>query len=234
MAKDHRSSVEMGPRRLASVATAVSLVAVVRARGKPGLPRLVCTACAYAVAPALAAGFRRSFVRDGLVWGAQMWAYKNAFEMPNDDSQRLRERVHFDYPIAVDTRLGGGMPVGQRLQRRLRRRGELTWPDKGLTCFYWTWEAEPHLVLAWLRCRRPESFARGAGRLAATFNLTLVGYWVLPTAPPWWVSEKLGRMDGDVRRVMVEVSRWLKREPNPTEGDQSSAPIRSPRCRPTT
>ena len=158
-------------------------------------------------------------MRDGAVWAAQMWAYKSAFEMPNDDEQRLRGRTHFDYPITVDSRLGGGFPPGQQLQSRLRRRGELTWLDKAMSFFYWTWEAEPHLVMAWIRRERPDSFASAAGRLAATFDLTLLGYWTLPTAPPWWASEKLGRMDGDVRRVMSEVASWIKREPNPTEGD---------------
>jgi membrane-associated phospholipid phosphatase len=51
------------------------------------------------------------------------------------------------------------------------------------------------------------------------FDLTLVGYWAVPTAPPWWASEEAGRLDGDVRRVMSEVARWVKREPNPTEGN---------------
>jgi membrane-associated phospholipid phosphatase len=41
----------------------------------------------------------------------------------------------------------------------------------------------------------------------------------VPTAPPWWVSEKLGRMNGDVRRVMSEVADWVKGDPNPTEGE---------------
>ncbi|HKR98635.1 MAG TPA: phosphatase PAP2 family protein [Candidatus Dormibacteraeota bacterium] len=153
------------------------------------------------------------------MWAAQMWAYKNAFEIPNDDETRLRGRAHFDYPMAIDARLGGGIPPGQRLQRRLRRRGELTRLDKAASFFYWTWEIEPHLVMAWLRWRRPEIFASAAGRLAATFDATLLGYWALPTAPPWWVSEKLGRMNGDVRRVMSAVASWLKREPNPTEGE---------------
>ena len=73
--------------------------------------------------------------------------------------------------------------------------------------------------MAWIRWRRPEAFAAAAGRLALTFDLTLLGYWAAPTAPPWWVSEKLGRMNGDVRRVMSEVADWLKGDPNPTEGD---------------
>lgn len=210
---------EVGPRRLVSVAAAASLVAVVRGRKKVGLPKAVSTACAFAAAPALAVGFERSPTRDGLVWGLQMWAYKNAFEIPNDDEQALRDRAHFDYPIALDSRLGVGIPPGQRLQRRLRRRGELSRLDKAASFFYWTWEAEPHIALMWIRFKRPESFAAAAGRLGTTFDSTLAAYWVLPTAPPWWVSEKLGRMDGDVRRVMTEVGSWVKRDPDPTEGD---------------
>jgi membrane-associated phospholipid phosphatase len=211
--------VSLARRRWLSLAGAGSCVAAVRARNRIGLPRPLSTACAFAAPTALAAGFGRSRFRDAAVWGTQMWAYKNAFEMPNDCEEKLRERAHFDYPIAVDGRLGLGTPPSQRLQRRLRRRGRLTGLDKALSFFYWTWEAEPHLVLGWIRWQRPESFTSAVGRLAATFDLTLLWYWAVPTAPPWWVSEKTGRLDGDVRRVMCEVASWLKREPNPTEGD---------------
>jgi hypothetical protein len=121
-----------------------------------------------------------------------MWAYKNAFEIPHDDEERHRCRTHVDYPIALDARLAGGLPLGRRLQRRLRHRGEPTWLGKLITFFYWTWEAEPHLVMMWIRWKRPRSFASAAGRLAATFDLTLLGYWAVPTAPPWWSSEKAG------------------------------------------
>ncbi len=207
------------PRQMGSLAAVASSVALVRSRKKIGLPAAISTALAFATAPALASGFRRSRSRDGLMWAAQMWAYKNAFEMPADDEDRLRARTHFDYPIALDSRLGAGMPPGHRLQRSLRRRGRLTWLDKLASFFYWTWEAEPHLVMMWIRWKRPGRFAVAAGRLAATFDSTLLGYWATPTAPPWWASEKLGRMDGDVRRVMSEVASWIKREPNPTEGD---------------
>lgn len=158
-------------------------------------------------------------MRDGLVWLAHMWAYKNAFELPNDDQERLRHRAHLDYPIALDSWLTGGVPAGQRLQHALRRRGELTLLDKALSVFYWTWEAEPHLVMLWMRWRRGDDFPSAAGRLGVTFDLTLLGYWAVPTAPPWWSSEKTGRLDGEVRRVMSEVASWIKREPNPTEGD---------------
>jgi membrane-associated phospholipid phosphatase len=206
-------------RRWLSLLGAGSCVAVVRSRGRIGLPSALGTACAFAVPATLAAGFGRSRSRDAAVWGAQMWAYKNAFEMPNDRGEKLRERAHFDYPIAVDSRLGLGTPPGQRLQRRLRRHGQLTLLDKALSVFYWTWEAEPHLAMGWIRWQRSDSFTSAAGRLAATFDLTLLGYWAVPTAPPWWVSEKTGRMDGDVRRVMSEVASWVKGEHSPTEGD---------------
>jgi membrane-associated phospholipid phosphatase len=191
----------------------------VRGRQKVSLGPAAATACAFSVPLSLAVGFPRSRVRDGAVWAAQMWAYKNAFEMPADDEPRLRGRAHFDYPIAVDRLIGAGTPPSLRLARRLRRRGHLSVLDKALTFFYWTWEAEPHLVMGWIRWCRPEDFAGAAGRLGATFDLTLLGYWIVPTAPPWWVSEKLGRMDGEVRRVMTEVAEWVKGKPNPTEGE---------------
>jgi membrane-associated phospholipid phosphatase len=210
---------QVGRRQWAGAAGVTATIAMVQARKKLGLARPLSTAVAFAAAPLLAAGFERSRLRDGLVWGAQMWSYKNAFEIPHDAEQKHRDRVHVDYPVAVDRRLGGGVAPGQRLQRSLRRRGRLTPLDKAMSFFYWTWEAEPHVVMTWLRWRRPDSFAAAAGRLAATFDLTLVGYWAVPTSPPWWSSEKLGRMDGDVRRVMAEVAAWLKGESNPTEGD---------------
>jgi len=208
-----------GPRRYAAIAAAASAVAAVRARKRIGLGPGSATACAVGVPLSIAAGFPRAPARDAAVWGAQMWAYKNAFEMPADDEPRLRRRAHFDYPIAVDRVIGAGTPPSRRLASRLRRRGQLSAIDKALTFFYWTWEAEPHLAIGWIRWRRADHFAGAAGRLAATFDLTLLGYWLVPTAPPWWASEKLGRMDGAVRRVMSEVADWVKGKPNPTEGE---------------
>src|SRR5690242_12548741 len=155
-----------GPRQYAAIAAAVSAAATVRARKRIGLGSGSATACAFGLPLSVAAGFERSPVRDAAVWAAQMWAYKNAFEMPADDEQRLRRRAHYDYPIAVDRAIGAGTPPGQRLARRLRRRGRLSALDKALTFFYWTWEAEPHLAIGWIRWRRPEHFSAAAGRLA--------------------------------------------------------------------
>jgi membrane-associated phospholipid phosphatase len=185
------------------------------------LPPAATTAWQFAAPVAIAAGFPRSRWRDGAIWASQMYAYKNAFELPSDDEDRQRERAHVDYPLALDTLIGGGMPPSRRLQRRLRRRRHLSVLDKALTLFYLTWEVQPHAVMAWLRWRHPERFAAAAGRVAATFDATLVGYWAVPTAPPWWASEEAGRMGGDVRRVMVEVIRWIKGKSHPTRGEHS-------------
>jgi membrane-associated phospholipid phosphatase len=208
-----------GHRQYAAIAGAALSMTAVRARRRIWLAPPFATTCAFALPIVIAAGFPRSRLRDGAVWGAQMWAYKNAFEMPADREERLRLRARFDYPIALDKVLGAGIPPSQRLARRLRRRGRLSVLDKALSFLYWSWEIEPHLVMAWIRWAKPDDFPAAAGRLAATFDTTLVGYWAVPTAPPWWVSEKLGRMDGDIRRVMSEVADWLKGDANPTEGD---------------
>lgn len=74
-------------------------VAAARARGQLGLPRALASACAFGVPAMIAAGFGRSRGRDGAVWSAHMWAYKNAFETSADSEQRLKRRTHFDYPI---------------------------------------------------------------------------------------------------------------------------------------
>jgi membrane-associated phospholipid phosphatase len=206
-------------RRIAAALDVAGAVLCARARRRLGLPPAVATAGLFAAPVALARALPRSPYRDAAVWTAQMLAYKNAFEIPNDDPDRLRARARIHYPVAFDTCVGGGTPPGQRLQRRLRRRGHLSPLDKALTFFYWTWELEPHAALAWIRWHHPERFAAAAGRLATVFDLTLVGYWVVPTAPPWWASEQAGEMDGQVHRVMVEVAKWVQRKPHPAEGD---------------
>jgi membrane-associated phospholipid phosphatase len=78
------------------------------------------------------------------------------------------------------------------------------------------------MVLALIRHAHADRFAAAAGRLGAAYDLTLLSYWAFPTAPPWWSSEKTGRMEGEVHRVITEVLRWLKREPHPTRGDNES------------
>jgi hypothetical protein len=72
----------------------------------------------------------------------------------------------------------------------------------GLCWSHWVWFIVPHASMAYVMWRRPEQLERSALTLYATFDLGLVGYWVLPTAPPWYAAEH-GRFDG-LRRLMLD------------------------------
>jgi membrane-associated phospholipid phosphatase len=41
--------------------------------------------------------------------------------------------------------------------------------------------------------------------MAAVFDLGCIGYWAVPTAPPWWTVENGHAGEEVVRRIMVEV-----------------------------
>jgi len=61
--------------------------------------------------------------------------------------------------------------------------------------------------VAWLLVRHPERFPRGAARMYTTFDLGLIGYWAVPTAPPWYAAQRGLMEDGktpELRRMMVE------------------------------
>jgi membrane-associated phospholipid phosphatase len=205
------------------LAAAAAAVVVVRRRDRVGLPRPATAGLAASVPAALAAALPRTRWRSAAVWAAHMWAYKMMFELPYDRPDWLRRRVHIDYPIRTDRLLCAGRPAGQRLQRALRRPPDLTVLDYVLALFYATWEIEPHLVLGWILWRHEQRFPGAAIRLAAVFDCTLIGYWLVPTAPPWWASEMVGRMDGDVRRVVVEVKRALLGRPRPVGDHEQGA-----------
>jgi membrane-associated phospholipid phosphatase len=197
-------------------------IAVARLRGRLGVPRLPAAIAAVSAPVSFALLAPRGRARCAGTWTLQMWAYKVLFELPNEEPWRLRHRLHIDYPVRVDRVLGGGVPLTQRMQslRDVKRTSAL---DVALTIFYLTWEVEPHLVLAWLLLRHPDRFSRAAFMLGATIDLTLVGYWLVPTAPPWWASQVGGRMDGAVRRVFTETRRVLRGRPRVTGQDTRGA-----------
>jgi len=202
-------------RRRALLAYVPAAIAYVRKRRDLGAPRplsvLITAAAPAVVHAALPPGRKRA----AAVWATHMWAYKANFEIPYDRPEELRRRLTIDAPLNSDTAIGLGTPPGQRLQRRLRRPPELTILDRALTYLYYTWEAAPHAVLVWILRNEPERFPLAAARLGVTFDLTLLGYWGLPSAPPWWASEREGRMDREVRRVVFEVGAELKRQRRP-------------------
>jgi membrane-associated phospholipid phosphatase len=147
--------------------------------------------------------FPRTRLRDAAVYALQMWAYTTMYQMPNDDPDRLRERLRVDYPIQVDRAIGMGELPTVRLQRRLARVDDVRKLDVALSLVHWAWFFMPHASLAYVLIRHPEQFERSAARVAAVFDVGLVGYWAVPTAPPWWAGNN-GNAPR-IRRIMVEV-----------------------------
>jgi membrane-associated phospholipid phosphatase len=206
----------------AAAAAGTALLLAVRGRERLRMPRPVAAGLAVASPCAFAVLAPCGRARCAGIWALQMWAYKLLFELPNEQPWRLRRRLHIDYPVRIDSVLGAGVPLSQRLQAG-RDEHTTSRLDVALTAFYLTWEAEPHLVLAWLLLRHPQRFPRAALMLGATIDATLVGYWLLPTAPPWWASRVGGRMGGTVRRVFTETRRVLRGRPRETGQDSRGA-----------
>jgi membrane-associated phospholipid phosphatase len=214
----NRSALRLG---IAALVPGALLLARLRRERKFLRPAAPVAAVAAPVAFWLSAPPGRA--RAAGTWALQMWAYKVLFEMPYDRPWRLRRRLHVDYVVDADRMIGAGAPPSQRLQQLLRSHDRISPLDIGLTAIYFTWEAWPHAVLAWYLARHPERFARAAAVVGATIDITLLGYWLVPTAPPWWASLVGGRMDGSVRRVAVETRRHLRGKPRQTGHESRGA-----------
>jgi membrane-associated phospholipid phosphatase len=163
----------------------------------------VVTASSVAAPFALCVAARRTPARDVGTVLLQMWGYLAHYEMPNDDPQALERRVRIDYTVAADRVLGFGTLPGLRLQRALARPGEIGRRDAVLVWAHWIWFLVPHGTVAWFLARRRERFPRAAAHVYAVFDLGLIGYWAVPTAPPWYAAQQQ-RADPDLRRMMVE------------------------------
>jgi membrane-associated phospholipid phosphatase len=149
----------------------------------------------------------RSRARDVAVCALNMWGYLAAYEMPNDEPERLAARVRVDYPIAIDRALGLGVPPTLRLQRAFSAPGAVNRFERVLIWCHWTWFAVPHVSLAYVLWRAPERAPAAAARMYGVFDVGAVFYWAIPTAPPWWAAAQ-GRLDDGrplrVRRMMIE------------------------------
>lgn len=190
------------PLRLIALAAVAAGLALPLARRKLGLHPVV-TAVAAAAAPiGVAVAVPRSRKRDIAVYALQMWAYIVVHELPHDNPERLEHRARIDYPIDFDRLMFGTAP-NARLQRALSRPGRSTALDHALVYSHWAWFLQPHLAMGWILWRHPERFPRAATMLCAVFDLGLIGYFAIPTAPPWYAAEH-GRIPG-TRRIMVEV-----------------------------
>jgi membrane-associated phospholipid phosphatase len=167
------------------------------------LPPPVVTAACVAAPFGLSVAMRRSRTRDVGVVLLQMWGYLAHYEMPNDDPEALERRVRVDYPVRADRLLGLGTLPGLRLQRALSTPGRISRFEAVLVWAHWAWFLVPHGTVAYFLIRRRERFPRVAAHVYAVFDLGLIAYWVVPTAPPWYAA-KQERADPDLRRMMVE------------------------------
>jgi hypothetical protein len=193
-------------RAAAGAALAAGLAAPL-VRRRLSLPRTAVIGAAATAPVALCVLVPRTRARDVGMVLLQMHAYLATYQMPNDDPEALERRVHVGYPVRIDQALGLGTTPTLRLQRALGTPGGFARWEKVLVWSHWLWFAFPHGAIAYILWRRPERFARAATQLYATFDLGLIGYWGLPTAPPWYAARQ-GLMDDgrtpELRRMMVE------------------------------
>jgi hypothetical protein len=198
----------------------VALVAGVAApllRRRLRLPPPVVTGTAATAPFALCVLVPRSRTRDVAVCALQMWAYFATYQMPNDDPEALERRVRVAYPVRADRAIGLGHTPTLRLQRAFGRPGRINHLEKVLVWSHWIWFTVPHGTALYLLLRHREQFPRGATMIYATFDIGVIGYWAIPTAPPWYAAAQ-GLMDDgrtpELRRMMVEYgeqfwrSRW--------------------------
>ncbi len=177
-------------------------IAAPLARRRLRLPPPAVTVTAAAAPFALCVAVRRSPTRDVFTCALQMWAYLATYEMPNDDPERLEARVRIDYPVRIDRLIGLGELPGARLQRALGRVGSVRAPEQVLVWAHWLWFLVPHGTVAYILVRDRDRFPRAAAMTYAVFDIGLIGYWAVPTAPPWYAA-KVGRAP-EMRRMMVE------------------------------
>ena len=162
----------------------------------------VVSALTWPAPAALALAAHRTPLRDAGIYALQMWTYFAHFDMPDDDPEKFLERVKVRYPIALDRVIGLGTTPTVRLQRALARDREPGPLEYALSAVHWSWFLVPHGTCAYILLCHRRYFERSAVLMAACFDVGCVGYWLIPTAPPWWAS-KNGELP-PVRRIMAE------------------------------
>ena len=203
--------------RIAAAASVPVAVGLIAARRRLGLHPAVTLPLGCVPPLGAAIGVPQGRARYLAVGAAYMHLFKLGWELPYDDPDKLRRRLWIDQPIRFDTIVGFGVPPGLRLQRALRRPGEVTALDRVVTVVYGSWFV-PQLLLAYLLARHQEYVPRAGARLSAAYHLTCPFYFLAPEAPPWWASERDGRMGGEIERVARLVVCDLLNRPPPGDG----------------
>ena len=143
-----------------------------------------------------------------------MWAYLATYKMPNDDPEALERARPRRLPRVAST---ASSAAGRRRRcgcsALLGRPGRFRAWEKALIWSHWLWFAIPHGTVAYLLLRHRDRFPRGAAQIYATFDLGLIGYWAVPTAPPWYAAKagadgrrphaRAAAHDGRVRRRVL-------------------------------
>ncbi len=203
--------------RIAAGVAAITIVVVTTARRRIGLHPAGTLVVATGTPLAAAVAFPHGRLRYAAIAAGYMYAFKVSWELPYDNPDALRRRLLIDEPIRFDTWIGRGVPPGLRLQRALRKPGEVSLLDIAVTAVYGSWFL-PHALLGYLLVTNHDYVPRAGGRLSAAYHLTTPFYWLAPEAPPWYASEKEGRMDGELERVARQVVCKLFHRPTPEEG----------------
>lgn len=180
-------------------------VAVPLLRKRFSVPPSVTVAATVAGPIGTAVLFPRTKTRDAVLFAQQMWAFTMVHELPYDDPDGLRRRLKVRYPIRIDRVIGAGRLPNWRLQQWFGRPGRVTDFDRLLSFAHWAWFLEPHASLLFILTRDNPRFARAARQMSAAYDLGCLGYFAVPTAPPWWASENGYTGDEKIRRLMVAV-----------------------------
>ena len=202
--------------RLAACTALAAGVAAPLVRRRLKLPPPVVTATAATAPFALCVLVPRSRKRDvAVVVPADVGLRR---DLP--DAQRrpdaLERRVRIDYPVRVDRALGLGMTPTLRLQRAFGRPGRINARRADADLVALDLVPRPARHGRCTCCCATASASRAARACStATFDLGLIGYWAVPTAPPWYAARAGpdGRRadagaaadDGRVRRAVLEV-----------------------------
>jgi membrane-associated phospholipid phosphatase len=106
--------------------------------------------------------------------------------------------VRTDYPIRLDHLFLGGTDPVVWLQQRWFDPSHLTWLDSAAVMVHWSFFIAPHLAAVLIFLFRRELFARYAVLVVGSMYLSLVLFFLVPTAPPWLAAQS-GALPGAFR-----------------------------------
>ena len=187
-------------------ATVAAAIAVPLARKRLRMPAWATAATVAAGPLAIAVLSPRTKTRDVVLFTFQMWAFTIAHELPYDDpdacavacGSAIRSRPTRSWAPARSCRTSACSARSAAAQPRHRARpGALDRTGSG--------SSAPACRCCSSRRGTSTRFPRAARRMAATYDLGCAIYYAVPTAPPWWASER-GYMRPPVEQIPADVA----------------------------